>query len=317
MTAFQDRRGGSDDDEVVKVHGLVKSIGRARVLDDVGLRVHRGEIHAVLGPDGAGKTTLLRILAGQLSSDAGTVLVFGVQPWREPSLVHRRTAMVLGEVALWPALSGGAAIERLAAQHGGVDPERRDSLLALLGLDPSRSVHRHHGSERRKLALVAALSGRAELVLLDEPMAGLTEPQKDSLRLWLRTRRATDQTVLLAGHVLSELESAADRITIMQRGRVVDSGSPAEVRQLTRTFVSAELDCPAPDLEDLAEVHNFVRYRNTVHCEVDTDHLDQVLRRLLDCGLRSLTSRPATLQDLLQGERMSVGRVLAEHGSGS
>src|SRR5205823_13822953 len=157
----------------IEVAGLVKNYGQTRALDGLGLTVAHGEVHGFLGPNGAGKTTTLRILLGLLRADAGTARLLGGDPWREATALHRRIAYVPGDVTLWPNLSGGEVIDLLGRLRGGLDPKRRAALLNRFELDPTKKGRAYSKGNRQKVALVAALASDVELLLLDEPTAGL------------------------------------------------------------------------------------------------------------------------------------------------
>src|SRR3989440_7053534 len=157
----------------ISVSGLVKNFGRTRALDGLDLTVETNEVHGFLGPNGAGKSTTLRILLGLLRADAGEARLLGGDPWRDISGLHRRLAYVPGDVTLWPNLSGGEVIDLLGRLRGGLDPRRRADLLERFDLDPTRKGRAYSKGNRQKVALIAALASDVELLLLDEPTAGL------------------------------------------------------------------------------------------------------------------------------------------------
>ena len=165
----------------ITVSGLVKTFGSTRALDGLDLEVHPGEVHGFLGPNGSGKTVTIRILLGLLRADGGTVSLLGGDPWRDAVELHRRIAYVPGEVNLWPNLSGGETIDLLARLRGGggrtgrqnIDVAKRDQLIERLALDPTKKSRTYSKGNRQKVALIAALSSDAELMLLDEPTSGL------------------------------------------------------------------------------------------------------------------------------------------------
>jgi ABC-2 type transport system ATP-binding protein len=304
MTQLESRRRGPTPQNVpaphpVSVRGLVKSFGRTRALDDLDLTVARGQIHAVLGTPGAGKTTLIKLLLGLLHPDAGSIGVLGCAPRTDAADLHRRIAYVQGEVSLWPNLTGGEVIDLTARMHGGIVAARRDALLDQLRLDPKRQGHTYSRIDRHKLALVAALAAESELLLLDEPSAGLDQAEHEALSEWLDSDRRRGRTVLLTGRRLAEVDGLADRVSILDRGRVVTTVAAADLRRLTRTAIVAELDRPDSQLARLDGVHDFELRRRIVRCDVDGDRLDDVLRNLLACGLRALSCRPPTLEHLL------------------
>src|SRR5512133_2564996 len=259
----------------IEVAGLVKNFGRTRALDGLDLTVARGEVHGFLGPNGAGKTTTLRILLGLLHADAGTARLLGGDPWREATALHRRTAYVPGDVTLWPNLSGGEVIDLLGRLRGGLDNGRRKELLERFDLDPRKKGRTYSKGNRQKVAVVAALASDVELLLLDEPTSGLDPLMEAAFRDWINTEeRARGRTVLLSSHILAEVEALADRISIVRAGRVVESGTLAELRHLTRTSIQADLAAPPDGLTSLAGVHNLEVDGTRVQFQVDNPQLD-------------------------------------------
>jgi len=236
--------------EAIRTEGLVKTFGPTRALDGLDLSVRTGEVHGFLGPNGAGKTTTIRILLGLLRADAGRVELLDGDPWRDAVSLHRRLAYVPGDVTLWPNLSGGEVIDLLGRLRGGLDLKRRAELLERFDLDPRKKGRAYSKGNRQKVALVAALASDVELLLLDEPTAGLDPLMEAAFRDWINAEeRARGRTVLLSSHILAEVEALADRVSIIRAGRIVESGTLADLRHLTRTSVTAELAaspmCPA------------------------------------------------------------------------
>src|SRR6516162_8515371 len=295
----------------IEASGLRKRFGPTKALDGLDLTVRTGEVHAFLGPNGAGKTTTIRILLGLLRKDGGEVSLLGGDPWRDATTLHSRLAYVPGDVTLWPSLSGGEIIDLLGRLRGrAVDPKRRQALIERFDLDPAKKARAYSKGNRQKVALVAALASDAELLLLDEPTSGLDPLMEASFREAIIAERQHGRTVLLSSHILAEAEALSDRVTIIREGRAVETGTLAEMRHLTRDFVDAELAGPV-SLGGLPGVHDLVTDGLRVRCEVDHAALDEVLGRLHQAGIRSLTCRPPTLEELFlrhySAERNVVG----------
>jgi ABC-2 type transport system ATP-binding protein len=269
----------------ISISGLVKTFGPTRALDGLDLEVRTGEVHGFLGPNGAGKTTTLRVLLGLLRADAGTATLLGGDPWRDATELHRRLAYVPGDVTLWPSLSGGEVIDLLG-------------LLDRFELDPRKKARTYSKGNRQKVALIAALASDVELLLLDEPTAGLDPLMEAAFREVVADERHGGRTVLLSSHILSEVEALCDRVSIIRAGRIVESGTLAELRHLTRTSITAELARSPDGLVELAGVHDLVLDGTRVQFQVDTAQLDQAVAHLSAAGVRSLTSQPPTLEEL-------------------
>lgn len=282
----------------ISVSGLFKSFGATRALDGLDLTVQTGEVHGYLGPNGAGKTTTIRILLGLLRADAGEARLLGGDPWRDVTALHRRLAYVPEDITLWPNLTGGEVIDLLGRLRGGLNPERRADLIKRFDLDPRKKGRTYSKGNRQKVALVAALASDVELLILDEPTTGL-DPLVDAVfRECITDERERGRTVLFSSHVLSEVEALCDRVTIIRKGRVVETGSLAELRHLSHTVISAEVAKVPSGLAELPGVNNLHVDDKHLRFETEPDALDAALQLLCGAGVKSLISQPPTLEEL-------------------
>jgi ABC-2 type transport system ATP-binding protein len=282
----------------ISVTDLVKTFGATRALDGLDLEVARGEVHGFLGPNGSGKSTTIRVLLGLLRADSGRVELLGGDPWRDAVALHRRLAYVPGDVDLWPALTGGEVIDLLGRLRGGIDKDRRATLLDRFALDPTKKARTYSKGNRQKVALVAALSSDAELLVLDEPTSGLDPLMEAAFQECIREVKKEGRTVLLSSHILAEVEALCDRVSIIRQGRTVQSGTLDDLRHLTRTTVVAETARRPERLADVAGVRDPQFENGRVSFDVDTDHLDEAIRHLSEAGIRALASHPPTLEEL-------------------
>ena len=284
--------------DAIAVSGLVKTFGQTRALDGLDLTVANGEVHGFVGPNGAGKSTTIRVLLGLLRPDAGTSVLLGGDPWRDAVTLHRRLAYVPGDVNLWPKLTGGEVIDLLGRLRGGLDHGKRDLLLRRFELDPTKKARTYSKGNRQKVALVAALASDVELMIFDEPTSGLDPLMEAVFQECVHELRAEGRTILLSSHILAEVEALCDRLSIIRAGRVVESGTLADMRHVTRTAIVAETVRPATGLAELPGVHDIQIDGLRARFDVDGDHLDAVVRRISELGIRSLTSHPPTLEEL-------------------
>ena len=284
--------------DAISVSGLVKTFGSFRALDGLDLEVATGEVHGFLGPNGAGKSTTIRVLLGLLRPTAGEARLLGGDPWADAVALHRRLAYVPGDVNLWPNLTGGEAIDLFGRLRGGLDATRRAELLERFALDPTKKARTYSKGNRQKVALVAALASDVELLVLDEPTSGLDPLMEEVFRACIQEEREQGRTVLLSSHILAEVEALCDRVTIIRAGRTAETGTLSDLRHLTRTSIAVETVQEPDDLGALAGVHDLDVTDHRARFEVDTAQLDAALKHLGRLGIRSLESRPPTLEEL-------------------
>ncbi|MET9888026.1 ABC transporter ATP-binding protein [Streptomyces sp. NPDC006430] len=284
--------------KAISVAGLHKAFGRTHALDGLDLSVATGEVHGFLGPNGSGKSTTIRVLLGLLRPDSGTAELLGGDPWVDAVTLHRRIAYVPGDVTLWRNLSGGEVIDLYGRLRGGLDRTRRAELIERFELDPTKKGRTYSKGNRQKVALVAAFASEVELLILDEPTSGLDPLMEEVFQGCVAEARNAGRTILLSSHILSEVEALCDRVSIIRKGRTVETGTLADLRHLTRTSISAELVGPPNGLAHLPGVHDVEVQGLKIRLQADTDKLNAVLRSLTEAGVRSLTSTPPTLEEL-------------------
>ncbi len=285
-------------DAAIEMRDVVKTFGSVRALDGLDLTVPTGEVHGFLGPNGSGKSTTIRVLLGLLRADSGSARLLGGDPWQQAPELHRRLAYVPGDVNLWPNLTGGEAIDLIGRARGGLDKARKAELIEKFDLDPRKKGRTYSKGNRQKVALVAALASDVELLLLDEPTSGLDPLMERVFTDHIRQERSEGRTVLLSSHILSEVEALCDHVSIIREGKVVDTGSLAELRHLHRLDVVAELERTPIGLGSVDGVQELTIEGNTVRAHVTEDGLNDLLGALTTFGVRSLTSTPPTLEEL-------------------
>jgi ABC-2 type transport system ATP-binding protein len=220
--------------DAIWVEHLAKSYGRRRVLDDLSFSVRRGEVFALLGPNGAGKTTTVEILEGYRTADSGDVSVLGLDPRQDAGQLKQQVGIMLQQGGIYPGITGGEMLNLFARFYA--QPADPDALLDQVGLRAARHTRfrRLSGGQQRRLALAVALIGQPELVFLDEPTAGM-DPQARNLT-WrlIRDLKQRGATVVLTTHLMEEAERLADRIAIIDHGRLLVEGTPQQLRQQQR-----------------------------------------------------------------------------------
>lgn len=234
--------------EAIVVDHFSKSYGSRRVVDDVSFTVHRGEIFALLGPNGAGKTTTVETLEGYRAVDEGSVRVLGWDAIRDGQKLKARMGVMLQQDGLYPGLTAREVLRLFAGYFERA--EDVDALLGRVGLSGAAKTRcrRLSGGQKRRLALALALVGKPELVFLDEPTAGM-DPQA-RLATWeiIRGLKSGGATVLFTTHLLDEAERLADRVGIIDHGRLIALDTPAALTgvqnaTVVRFVAPSGLDC--------------------------------------------------------------------------
>jgi ABC-2 type transport system ATP-binding protein len=284
--------------DIINIQGLTKEFGKTKALKGINLTVKRGEVHGFIGPNGAGKSTTIRILLGILRKTEGEITVLGGDPWRDAVELHRRILYVPGDVTLWPELSGGEIIDLLGRLHGGLNVSRKKRLLELFQLDPTKKSSTYSKGNRQKVALVAAFSCEADLYLLDEPTSGLDPLMEVIFQECVAEVKKAGKTVLLSSHILSEVETLCDRVSIIRQGQIVESGSLSQLRHLTRTTVTVETENPATGLDQLVGVYDVAQNGLKYRFSADSKVMTQIMGLLLPLGIKSLTVEPPSLEEL-------------------
>lgn len=239
----------TDLQPVIEIEKLTKKFGSFTALDKFDLSVKKGEVHGFLGPNGSGKSTTIRIILGLLKKTSGEVVLFDRDPWKDAVELHERLAYVPGEVSFWPNLTGGEIIDLIGDLRGGLNESRRQELLTKFDLDPTKKFRTYSKGNRQKVALVAALASDVELYILDEPTSGLDPLIEAVFQREILEIKKQGKTVLLSSHILAEVESLCDRVTIIRKGRTVASNSLEEL-QRQHSAISHP-----PTLEDLFLSH--------------------------------------------------------------
>lgn len=282
---------------VIEVRGLKKSYGKFKALDGLDLSVEQGQVHGFIGPNGAGKSTTIRILLGMLRADAGTATVLGADPWKDVVALHRRLAYVPGEVSLWPGMTGGEAIDLLGSMRGGLDEQRRSELIDRFELDPTKRGRQYSKGNRQKVAIVAALSSNVELLILDEPTSGLDPLMENVFQEVVSEAKARGTSVLLSSHILAQVESLADQLSIIRDGRILKSGTLTELRGHARSTIRATFE-RVPKSAALASLHDVRLDGARLTATADADRVGEAMELLAPFGLATLTVEPASLESL-------------------
>lgn len=284
---------------IVKIAQLSKNFGKTAALKEVSFEVYPGEVVGFIGPNGAGKSTTIRIMLGLLKKSGGTVTLFGKDAWQDSLAIHESTAYVPGDLALWENLTGGQTIDLLMKLHGKGNPTKKEELVRKFQLDLSKKVKSYSKGNRQKVGLIAALAVDCELYILDEPTSGLDPLMESVFQDEVARLKAEQKAVLLSSHILSEVERLADRVVIIQEGRVVESGTLEQLRHLTRSTVHLALKENIATLENLSFIHDWTQTgQNQATFSIDHQALDELLKELNHYQVQKLEILSPTLEEL-------------------
>jgi ABC-2 type transport system ATP-binding protein len=282
---------------VLRTEGLTKVFGDVVALDHLDLELHRGEVFGYLGPNGAGKTTTLRLVLGLLRPSAGTARVLGLDPWADTVELHRRMAYVPGEFAVWPSLTGAEMLDLLGNLHGGWDDRFRGELCERFEFDPSRKGRTYSRGNRQKIAVIAALMVRPELLVMDEPTSGLDPLMEVRFREVLADGLDHGQTALLSSHILSEVDAACDRVGILRAGRLVEVGPIDDLRIDRSRHVEIEFDGSLPDLSGIEGLTDIAVEGNVIRCQISGSPTG-LLRAVAPYEVRTFMTREADIEEI-------------------
>ena len=240
--------GNGGDGAAIDVEELRVRYGSFTAVDGISFRVWPGEVVALLGPNGAGKTTTVETLEGYRRPASGRARVLGLDPLADHALLAERTGVVLQRGGVYPVMTPERVLRLFSAYYRS--PRSPDELIDLLGLRPvARTPYKRlSGGEQQRLALALALVGRPRVAFLDEPTAGVDPAGRLAVRDVVAALRDDGVCVLLTSHELDEVERLADRVVIIDHGRVVAAGSPGELTGTAEEigFASAAgIDCSA------------------------------------------------------------------------
>ncbi|MCM8748042.1 ABC transporter ATP-binding protein [Thermomicrobiaceae bacterium CFH 74404] len=276
--------------EAIVVRDLVKRYGERVAVDGLTFTIGRGEIFALLGPNGAGKTTTIEILEGYRTADEGEVRVLGLDPRRDAAELRRRIGVMLQSGGIYPTVTPIEFLDLLSHFYDEAEDPRE--LIRLVGLEEVARVRYRQlsGGQQRRLALAAALVGKPELLFLDEPTTGM-DPQARRLTWSLvSSLRERGITVLLTTHFMEEAERLADRVAIIDHGRLVALATPQELTHSETDEVQftgpAGLDVTAlRSLPSALDAREAQPGRYVIHTKRPADLLSELTTWARDAGV--------------------------------
>lgn len=284
--------------EIINVQNLKKRFGSTQALDGIDLSVHKGQIYGFIGPNGAGKTTAIRVLLGIIKGDSGTASIFANNVWDDAVIIHKHLAYVPGEVNLWPNLTGGEVIDLFLRFTNSSNISRKRELMQSFDFDPTKKCRSYSKGNRQKIALIAAFASDAELFIFDEPTTGLDPLMENVFHEQVRKVQREGKTVFLSSHRLSEVEKLCDTLSIIRKGRIIETGTLESLRHLRRLNITLKTHKPIDALQSIDGIHA-VRSENGTHTfQADRDKIGSIIKILAPYDVTLFQSAPPTLEDL-------------------
>ena len=266
----------------IEVRELRKKYGSFEALKGIDLEVHTGEIFGFLGPNGAGKSTTIRILLDEIRATGGTARLLGLDSRRDAAAIHRRLGYLPSDLALYPAMTGAQTLRFFARLRGGANQDYIDELRQRFDANLDKRVGELSSGNRQKVGLIAALMHKPELIIMDEPNAGLDPLVQHEFHQVLREIVSEGRTVFLSSHTLSEVQQVADRVGIIRAGRLVAVENVADLRSVRRVDLLLDGD---------ADPRDFVRIPGARDITVDGPRVRMAFDGELGTLLSSLGGR--------------------------
>jgi ABC-2 type transport system ATP-binding protein len=283
----------------IETEKLTKWYGRSRGIIDVDLVVERGQVFGFLGPNGAGKSTTIRLLLDLIRPTSGQARVLGLDTRRDRLAIDRRVSYVPGELALYGDLTGRQILTYLGNLHGTVDETYRESLVERLELDPGKKIKSYSRGNKQKVGLVAAFMTRPELLVLDEPTAGLDPFVQLEFERLCEEARTDGRTVFISSHQLPEVEHLCDRVGIIREGRLlaVESIATLKERALHRLEIDFGAPVPAEPFTGLEGVSDLRVKDGRLNCTIKGS-LDALIKTAARFEVRDVRSFETSLEEI-------------------
>ena len=288
------------DTPAIATRGLSKDFGAGRGLFELDLEVRRGEVFGFLGPNGAGKSTTMRLLLDLIRPTSGSASLLGLDAHADSLELRRRVGYLAGDFGLYPKLTGAVVLDYLGELRGGVDRRRRDALAERFGADLHRPIRELSTGNRQKLGLIQAFMHDPELLILDEPIAGLDPLVQQSFHALLAECSAQGHTIFLSSHTLSEVERVTHRLAVLREGRLVVVDSLENLRRVAVQRLEIEFagaPPPTAGFEALPGVREVTAAGTTLVVAFEGS-ADAVLKAAAAHEVRAIRSRDDDLEEI-------------------
>lgn len=281
---------------VISVQELAKDYGVGRGVFDISLDIPEGEVFGYLGTNGSGKTTTIRHMMGFLKPGSGTVRVNGLDPWKRAPEVMKNVSYIPGEIA-FPNLATGADFFRVQARYLNIkDFTYMNHLIDILGLDPSANLKRMSKGMKQKTAIVAALMGDKEALILDEPTTGLDPLMRETFLELIHEEKKKGRTIFMSSHIFEELEDVCDRVGIIEDGKIRDILNLSEFRRSTPRLFRITFKNTAAAQEFSRRVPVSVQEETEVSVSAAAEETDRIFKALYNLPVLAVNESHLNLE---------------------
>lgn len=292
----------------ISLSHLTKRYGSSRGVDDISLKVEKGEVFGFLGPNGAGKTTTIRMLMDFIRPSSGTAKVLGLDAQKEPTQIHRRVGFLAGDMEMDPRMTGRQYLEYISNLRGGVPWSKVQTLIDRLQCETERKIGKLSRGNKQKIALISALMDEPDVLILDEPTSGLDPIMQSEFNQIIREHRKKGKTAFISSHDLSEVEQICDRIGFIREGKLV-SVQPLKAltrqafKKVTATFTAA---VTAKEFDKVKGVSDVNINGKIVTMKLAGD-VTPLVKALSKHKLKDLTIQDANLEDIFMSLYEDLG----------
>lgn len=285
-------------DVIIKTNGLTKDYGKGRGIFDINLEVHKGEVFGFVGTNGSGKTTTIRNMMGFIRPDSGSSTIGGLDSWKSSADIMKNVSYVPGEIA-FPALKTGTEFLKSQAKYLGVtDFKYMNHIIELLQLDPTANLKRMSKGMKQKTAIVAALMGEKQILVLDEPTTGLDPLMREAFLELIREEKQKGHTIFMSSHIFEEIESVCDRVAMIKDGHLIATTSLYDLRHPAMKDFIIEFE-QIPQKQQFIETAPFSAAgtdANTCTVQCSVEQLDTLFNMLKNYQIINLQEIHLSLQ---------------------
>lgn len=283
---------------ILRVEDLTKNYGIHTALHKINFEINKGEIFGFIGPNGAGKSTTIRILLGIIKATGGKATILGQNVWKNTIYIHQKIAYVPSDVTLWPNLTGGEVIDLFLKLQGTTNKRKKENLIELFDFDPSKKCCTYSKGNRQKVALISAFASDAELFILDEPTSGLDPLMEKVFQDCIIQVKKEEKSVLLSSHILSEVERLCDRVAIIRKGEIIQTGTLEELKKLNYLLLNVKTKNEVIGIEKACGIYEVTKHNDFLSLKVNKNKLGEIIDFLNTFYITDLNTSTPTLEEL-------------------